>query len=458
MLTLADQRRDYLPKIPQLLQENVTFEKTNTMSVDPQVEPHFPLTKNIQALKGVRGTGSALPAHIGVVLSGGPAPGGHNVIAGIFDTLHGGKLYGFLGGPEALVTGEYKELKKGEIDHFRNQGGFDLLGTGRTKIETPEQFTAVLNTVKKLKLDGLIIIGGDDSNTNGAVLAEYFKKENCPTCVIGVPKTIDGDIQNPYVPISFGFDTATKVYSELIGNLCFDARSSLKYFHFVKLMGRSASHITLECALQTRANFTLISEEKKPIKNVIQELTDWIDSRKKNPYGVVLIPEGLLESVPDEIPGTIERDAHGNINVSIIETEKFLIGEVEKELKKRSVKAQLLPHFYGYEGRCSFPTNFDCNYSYALGKVAAHLVHHRQTSLMAYVTNLHLLPSEWIFGGAPLVPLLKMHERKGSLKPVIEKSLVDLKGKQFLTLQKNRAAWLEHSDYLSPGPIQFALQ
>ncbi|MEK7083981.1 MAG: 6-phosphofructokinase [Patescibacteria group bacterium] len=263
----------------------------------------------------MRGTGSALPAHIGVVLSGGPAPGGHNVIAGIFDTLHGGKLYGFLGGPEALVTGEYKELKKGEIDHFRNQGGFDLLGTGRTKIETPEQFTAVLNTVKKLKLDGLIIIGGDDSNTNGAVLAEYFKKENCPTCVIGVPKTIDGDIQNPYVPISFGFDTATKVYSELIGNLCFDARSSLKYFHFVKLMGRSASHITLECALQTRANFTLISEEKKPIKNVIQELTDWIDSRKKNPYGVVLIPEGLLESVPDEIPGTIERDAHGNINV-----------------------------------------------------------------------------------------------------------------------------------------------
>ncbi|MGD0665721.1 MAG: 6-phosphofructokinase [Rhabdochlamydiaceae bacterium] len=463
-MLVSDLRRRYKPKIPSLLQkpETVAFEKISTLPIDSQIEPHFPLTKGTQALKGVSAKPQHLPpTKIGVVFSGGPAPGGHNVVAGIFDTLQQGQMIGFLGGPGAIVSGEYKELRREEIDHYRNQGGFDLLGSGRTKIETPEQFQSVLHVVKKLKLDGLVIIGGDDSNTNAALLAEYFLKEKSPVSVIGVPKTIDGDIQNPYVPISFGFDTAAKVYSEMIGNLCSDTLSSLKYFHFIKLMGRSASHLTLECALKTHPNFTLISEEKKPFKTVIKELADWIESREKNPYGVVLIPEGLLEIQievrPDQIPGKVEKDSHGNVNLSIIETEVLLIEAVTEELKKRSFKGkfQPLPHFYGYEGRCGHPSNFDANYSYALGATAALLVMHRHTALMAYVNGFNRPPAEWAFGGAPLPPLLKMDVRNGALKPVIDKALVHLGGKPFQTLQKHRSEWLKHSSYQNPGPIQF---
>jgi pyrophosphate--fructose-6-phosphate 1-phosphotransferase len=458
MLTLSDQRRRYTPKIPALLQDprSVAFEKIKTLDVDHEVASLFPLTSKTSALKGCEGSCTLQMPKIGVVFSGGPAPGGHNVVAGIFDTLGAGNLIGFLGGPDAIVSGSYKELKKAEIDHYRNQGGFDLLGSGRTKIETPEQFQAVLNVVKKLKLDGLVIVGGDDSNTNAALLAEYFLKEKAPTCVIGVPKTIDGDIQNPYVPISFGFDTAAKIYSEMIGNLAQDTVSSLKYFHFIKLMGRSASHLTLECALKTHPNITLISEEKKPFQTQIKELADWVESRAKTPYGIVLVPEGLLEATLD-VAGAL-KDSHGNINLSGISTETFLMESLQRELTARNFKGKFEPlaHFYGYEGRCGHPSNFDANYSYALGITAALLVLHRQTALMAYVGQLDRPPSEWTFGGAPLTPLLKMQKRNEVLKPVIDKALVDLNGKPYKALEKNRAAWMKHSAYENPGPLQFA--
>lgn len=458
MLKLSDIRRKYKPKIPDLLRHPklACFETIKTLPVDSQVAPHFPLTKKVSAFQGKKGSSQKYPpTKIGVVFSGGPASGGHNAIAGIFDTLgKNDSLIGFMGGPGAIISGSYKELKAAEIDHFRNQGGFDLLGSGRTKIETPDQFKSVLNVVKKLKLDGLIIVGGDDSNTNAANLAEYFLREKSPTCVIGVPKTIDGDIQNSYVPITFGFDTAAKIYSEMIGNLARDTLSSLKYFHFVKLMGRSASHLTLECALKTRPNVTLISEEKKSVKTIVKELADWVESRTKNPYGIILVPEGLFESTLDD---TLPKDTHGNINLSLIQTEHFLIEAVQKELAARRFKGKFEPlaHFYGYEGRCGHPTNFDANYSYALGVTAALLVLHRHTALMAYVGKLHRPPAEWTFGGAPLTPLLKMYERNGALKPVIDKALVHLKGKPYKTLQKHRAVWMKHSAYENPGPIQF---
>lgn len=451
MLTLSDVRRWYQPKVPALLLDPkfVVFEKIKTLPVDTSVEAHFPLTKQIQAVRGMEGSSTLAPTKVGIVFSGGPAPGGHNVVAGIFDTVS--SVIGFIGGPEALVTGTYKELTASEVDHYRNQGGFDLLGTGRTKIETTVQFQTVLSVVKKLKLDALVIIGGDDSNTNAALLAEYFLKENCPTCVIGVPKTIDGDIQNPYIPISFGFDTAAKVYSEMIGNLARDTISSLKYFHFVKLMGRSASHLTLECALKTQPNVTLISEEKR---SFVKDLADWVESRQKTPYGIVLVPEGLLEGMLDP---SLPKDEHGNVNLSSVETEQFVIEAVRKELEGRNFRGKFdpLPHFYGYEGRCGHPSNFDANYSYALGVTAALLAAHRQTALMAYVGDLQKPPSEWSFGGAPLVPLLKMEERKGVLKPVIHKALVDLESRPYKALQKHRAEWMHHSNYQNPGPIQF---
>jgi pyrophosphate--fructose-6-phosphate 1-phosphotransferase len=458
MLTLSDIRRRYKPKIPLILQDprSVVFEQMEPMPVDNQVAPLFPHTKEIKAVKGVRGMPEKRCAtRIGVVFSGGPASGGHNVVAGIFDTLsEHDTLLGFSGGPDSIVSGICRELKRGEIDHFRNQGGFDLLGSGRTKIETVDQFKSVLEIVKKLKLDGLVVIGGDDSNTNAALLAEYFLKEGSATCVIGVPKTIDGDIQNPYVPISFGFDTAAKIYSELIGNLARDTLSSLKYFHFVKLMGRSASYLALECALRTHPNMTLISEEKKSLQEIVKELADWVESREQTPYGLVLIPEGLFEGSLDP---SLEKDSHGNVNLSLIPTEQLLIEEVQKELKVRKFKKKFEPraHFYGYEGRCGHPSNFDANYSYALGITAALLVLHRHTALMAYVGALEKPCAEWTFGGAPLVPLLKMQERNGKLKPVIDKALVDLKGKPYQTLQKNRSQWLCHTAYGNPGPIQF---
>ncbi len=471
MLTLSDARRSYKPKIPQLLAQplSVAFQDEKKLPVSNEISPLFSHTSALSVVSGHQGRLETAPLRIGVAFSGGPAPGGHNVISGLFDTLQKmGKhhsMIGFLGGPGAIVSGNFRELKSSDIDHYRNQGGFDLLGSGRTKIETPDQFKSVLDVVTKLKLDGLVIIGGDDSNTNAALLAEYFLKHNASTRVIGVPKTIDGDIQNPYVPISFGFDTAAKVYSELIGNLARDTLSSLKYFHFVKLMGRSASHLTLECALKTHPNITLITEEKKPLQHIVQELANFIEQRaaKKTPYGMILIPEGLLEVIPDIPPAILaklllDKDSHGNVNVSAIETEKLLMELVQEELSRRNFSGpyQPLGHFYGYEGRCGHPSNFDANYSYALGCTTALLIAHRYTGMMAYVNNLHLPPSDWTFGGVPLAPLLVLSERKGTLKPVIDKALIDFKSAPYKRFLSHRMTWKNHSDYESSGPIQFA--
>ena len=432
----------------------------------------------------------------------GRLPGGHNVVAGLFDALQslhpGSLLFGFLSGPSGIVDGKYQELTKESLEPFRNMGGFDLMGSGRTKIETVEQLEASQNVVTKLKLDGLVIIGGDDSNTNAAILAEYFLSKECGTKVIGVPKTIDGDLKNPYVQVSFGFDTATKVYAEMIGNIARDAASAKKYYHFIKLMGRTASHITLECALSTQPNLALISEEcaqkNRTLDEVVEEIADFICKRaehKKN-YGVILIPEGLLEFLPDvkalmvelsqhgeekltssskktfsELPESIrkqlllERDPHGNVQVSLIETELLLIELVKKELASRAEKGVFKGkftaqnHFFGYEGRAGFPSNFDASYCQALGFSSALLLSHGYSGYMAAVLNLTSSVENWSVAGVPLTHLMHMEKRKGQNKPVVKKTLVDLHGRAFLHFEKNRERWAQEDLYRFPGPIQF---
>ncbi|KAK6917798.1 Phosphofructokinase domain [Dillenia turbinata] len=428
---------------------------------------------------------------IGVVLSGGQAPGGHNVISGLFDYLQklakGSILFGFRGGPAGIMKGKYVELDSEFIYPYRNQGGFDMICSGRDKIETPEQFKQAEETAKKLDLDGLLVIGGDDSNTNACLLAENFRSKNLKTRVIGCPKTIDGDLKCKEVPASFGFDTACKIYSEMIGNVMIDARSTGKYYHFVRLMGRAASHITLECALQTHPNITIIGEEvaakKLTLKNVTDYMVDVIVKRAKlgYNYGVILIPEGLIDFIPevqvliaelneilahgvvDEagawkakltpqclqlfqiLPNAIqeqlllERDPHGNVQVAKIETEKMLIQMVETELQKRKqagayegqFKGQ--SHFFGYEGRCGLPTNFDANYCYALGYGAGALLHAGKTGLISSVGNLAAPVEEWSVGGTALTSLMDVERRHGKFKPVIKKAMVELEGPiQFL--------------------------
>lgn len=491
---LGDARRSYQPKIPPFLHhpESVVFHPVEKPVVDPKIASLFPRSSDASVVQASFKSPAVQSAavKIGVLFSGGPAPGGHNVIAGLFDTLKkmrdDNQLIGFLEGPGALISGSYREIEAEEVDHFRNQGGFHLLGSGRKKIETPQQYQDVLAVVQKLKLDGVVIIGGDDSNTNAANLAEYFLQNQLSTRVIGVPKTIDADIQNRYVPISFGFDTASKIYSEMIGNLAYDTLSSLKYYHFIKLMGRSASHVTLECALKTHPNIALITEEKKSFKQIIQELTNWVQERdsQKTPYGIVLVPEGLIELMPDlvllshakpeelrdpfastwhSLPERIqkqmliEKDSHGNLNLSAIKTELLLIESIQKELAKRHFKGTFKPqsHFYGYEGRCGHPSNFDANYSYALGSTAALLVLNRLTGMMAYVKDLHTDPSEWKVGGVPFPPLLQLEERNGTIKPVIGKALVNPQSVPFKRLLQQRSNWLYHHAYQNPGPIQF---
>ncbi len=405
------------------------------------------------------------PLRVGVVFSGGPASGGHNVIWGLSDALHPeSTLIGFLNGPSGILENKTRPLSRELLKNYHNQGGFDLLGTGRTKIETEEQFSGALKTAQSHKLDGLVIIGGDDSNTNAAYLAEYFLANKCSTKIISVPKTIDGDLQNPYVQISFGFDTAAKVYSELIGNLARDALSTKKYTHFIKLMGRSASHLTLECALATQPNLALISEEyaaqKKTIEDVVHEIKNLILKRQeqgKN-YGIILIPEGLFEFLPNlpesikkEIP--VERDPHGNIPLSAIQTEVLIADLVKKALPG---KFSPLCHFFGYEGRSAFPSHFDSAYCTALGQGAALLISCGFTGYMAAVTDLSL--ERWGLVGVPLTSLLHMEERGGKKKAVIQKALVDLKGAPFQTFAKKRAAWALDDAYLYPGPMQFSDQ
>ncbi|KAL2524088.1 Pyrophosphate--fructose 6-phosphate 1-phosphotransferase subunit beta 1 [Abeliophyllum distichum] len=450
---------------------------------------------------------------IGVVLSGGQAPGGHNVISGIFDYLQdrckGSTLYGFRGGPAGIMKCKYVILTPEYIYPYRNQGGFDMICSGRDKIETPEQFKQAEETALKLDLDGLVVIGGDDSNTNACLLAENFRSKNLKTRVIGCPKTIDGDLKCKEVPISFGFDTACKIYSEMIGNVMVDARSTGKYYHFVRLMGRAASHITLECALQTHPNITLIGEEVAANKQTLKSVTDYIaDVICKRAelgynYGVILIPEGLIDFIPevqhliaelneilanetvDEaglwkkklepqslhlfelLPSAIkdqlmlERDPHGNVQVAKIETEKMLIQMVETELELRKqggvykghFKGQ--SHFFGYEGRCGLPSNFDATYCYALGYAAGALLETGKTGLISSVGNLAAPVEEWTVGGTALTSLMDVERRHGKFKPVIKKAMVELEGAPFKKFASMREEWALNNRYINPGPIQF---
>jgi pyrophosphate--fructose-6-phosphate 1-phosphotransferase len=459
---------------------------------------------------------------VGVILSGGQAPGGHNVIAGLFDGLKKGnadsKLYGFLGGPGGLTDNKALEITGEFIDQYRNTGGFDMIGSGRTKIETPEQFAAALETAQKLNLDAVVIIGGDDSNTNAALLAEYFLSQGSAIQVIGCPKTIDGDLKNQYIEASFGFDTAVKTYSELIGNIARDANSAKKYWHFIRLMGRSASHIALECALQTQPNICLISEEVEAknfsLGRIVDQICDSVVKRAENKenFGVVLIPEGVVEFIPEmkklitelneviainaetfaklggfedqsawlegllspgsrslfqSLPAEIaqqllmDRDPHGNVQVSRIETEKLLISMVEKklsQLKKAGTyggKFSALGHFFGYEGRCAFPSNFDADYCYALGFSAFVLIASGLTAYLSSVRNLTAPADQWIAGGVPLTMMMNLERRKGSQKPVIKKALVDLEGAPFKTFAAARDTWAVRTSFVFPGAIQY---
>ncbi|KAK8474055.1 hypothetical protein V6N13_078376 [Hibiscus sabdariffa] len=463
---------------------------------------------------GVDSVGSDQKLKIGVVLSGGQAPGGHNVISGIFDYLQecakGSILYGFRGGPAGIMKCKYIELTADYIYPYRNQGGFDMICSGRDKIETPEQFKQAEETAAKLDLDGLVVIGGDDSNTNACLLAEYFRGKNLKTRVIGCPKTIDGDLKCKEVPTSFGFDTACKIYAEMIGNVMIDARSTGKYYHFVRLMGRAASHITLECALQTHPNITIIGEEvaanKLTLKNVTDYMVDVICKRAElgYNYGVILIPEGLIDFIPevqqliaelneilahdtvdedglwkkkltdqslklfDFLPQAIqeqlmlERDPHGNVQVAKIETEKMLIQMVETELEKKKQEGSYnadfkgQSHFFGYEGRCGLPTNFDASYCYALGYGAGALLHSGKTGLISSVGNLCAPVEEWTVGGTALTSMMDVERRHGKFKPVIKKAMVELDGAPFKKFASTREEWALRNCYISPGPIQFA--
>jgi diphosphate-dependent phosphofructokinase len=460
--------------------------------------------------------------NVGVILSGGQAPGGHNVIAGLFDAMKASNpenhLFGFLGGPSGLIEGKYKELTSEIIDQYRNMGGFDIIGSGRTKLETEIQFEKVKKVCEKLAINAVVVIGGDDSNTNAALLAQYMMEKKSPLQVIGVPKTIDGDLKNKMIEISFGFDTAVKVYSEIIGNIEKDANSAKKYWHFIKLMGRSASHITLEAALQTHPNIAIISEEITKKKTTLDDLAHQIcnviiqRSKEGKNFGVILVPEGLIEFIPEiktlfselntilgenevyfktlntlegqtqfinhhlskessfvfsSLPADIqlqmlsERDDHGNVSVSTIETEKLLIElctETLNELKAKGEyggKFAVQSHFLGYEGRCAAPSHFDAKYSYTLGFSAFHLIFCGLSGYMACVRNTFKPVTEWIAGGVPLTMMMNMEQRKGHLKPVIQKSLVDISGKPFRIFEAKREEWAQKEDYRFPGPIQY---
>lgn len=505
-------RRAYSPQLPKALRhlKKVHWSKgkatTAIQDVD-ELRQLFPHTFGRPMLSAEEGSErQSKPLRVGVVLSGGQAAGGHNVIAGLFDALKilntESRLFGFLGGPGGIIGNKYKELTAEIVNPYRNQGGFDMIGSGRTKIETEEQLQSSLSNLQRLQLDGLVIIGGDDSNTNAAILAEYFIKNGSHTKVVGVPKTIDGDLKNEYIATSFGFDTACKTYSEMIGNIGRDALSAKKYTHFVKLMGRSASHIALECALSTHPNAALISEEiaakKMTLAQITKGLADLVAKRSEagKDYGLILIPEGLIEFIPEikvliqelnqlmavhdpsealkkltsasanclsAMPETIqkqlllERDPHGNVNVSPIETERLLIETVSKELKARGFKGKFsaVPHFFGYEGRAGFPSNFDANYCCALGHGAALLLDEGVTGYMCCVKHLERPVSEWQLGGLPITMLMNIETRKGKAVPAIQKALVDLSGKPFLLFQKEREKWALGDQYLFPGPIQF---
>lgn len=510
------QRQEYQPLLPAALRGilNLKAIPSALLSADEEVSAFFPHLCKFAAIrfeynKAFSAKASASPLRIGIVFSGGQAPGGNNVVSGVYDALQSlskqNVLIGFLGGPAGLIEGHSKFLTAEILENYRNLGGFDLLGSDRTKLEAQTQ-ASVLKNVQALDLDGLIIVGGDDSNTNAAFLAEYFIAQGAKTRVIGVPKTIDGDLKSHEIETSFGFDTATKVYADSVGNLARDALSAKKYYFFVKLMGRTASSIALECALQTHPNCTLIGEEiaaeGKTLTDIITLLTDLICERSKlsKDYGVILIPEGLLEFIPDcrqliqelgaqtalltsegvtenlsaeakacfsSLPETIrqqlllDRDPHGNLQVSKIETERLFIDMIDAELQKRKTagtykgKFNPQPLFCGYEGRSCAPSNFDANYCYALGHVATALIYAGFTGYMAAVQKLALPVEQWHPVGIPLLSLMGFEERKGKRKLVIRKALVNLKGNPFITFKEKRSAWAFNDDYRYPGAIQY---
>ena len=528
---LQIERLKYQPKLPSSLANGINHlvskEGSATESVANQEEIKA-LFKNTYGKPTVTFETSSESStseirNVGVILSGGQAPGGHNVIAGLYDALKqansANKLYGFLGGPSGIIEGKYVEFTDSFIDEYRNTGGFDIIGSGRTKLETEEQFRSSLEVCKKLNLSAVVIIGGDDSNTNAALLAEWFVANNAGIQVIGCPKTIDGDLKNEQIEISFGFDTATKTYGELIGNILRDANSAKKYWHFVKIMGRSASHVAIEAALQTQPNITLISEEveqkKMSLSSIIDYITDIVVRRSEagRNFGIAVIPEGLIEFIPElktmianlnDIMPTLEkdtsysngsdaekiaiientlssenasvfkslpsliksqllmdRDPHGNVQVSKIETEKLLISMVEEKLAslkkegKFSGKFSTQSHFFGYEGRCAFPSNFDADYCYSLGFNAFALINFGLTGYLSSVRNLTAPASQWIAGGVPLTMMMNMERRHGEMKPVIKKALVELDGPVFKKLEANREDWAMNDRYLFPGAIQY---
>lgn len=519
-------RANYIPKMPAVLENNVTpqeGETTTSVADSEDIKKIFPNTYGRPIIKFVESDAVvSYPAmNVGVILSGGQAPGGHNVIAGIFDGIKrinkDSKLFGFILGPGGLIDHQYKELTSDIIDEYRNTGGFDIIGSGRTKLETTEQFDKGLEIIKELDIKALVIIGGDDSNTNAAVLAEYYKSIDSGVQVIGCPKTIDGDLKNEMIETSFGFDTACKVYSEVIGNIQRDCNSARKYWHFIKLMGRSASHIALECALQTQPNICLISEEVEAkgqsLDDIVTEIATIVAKRAADgrDYGTVLIPEGLIEFIPAmkdliaelndflahnqvefdsirrsmkrdyvihklseknskiyaSLPETVarqltlDRDPHGNVQVSLIETEKLLGEMVKKKLDswkkegKYNGKFATINHFFGYEGRCAAPSNFDADYCYSLGFTASLLIAAGKTGYMASVRNTTSPAAEWIAGGIPITMMFNMERRHGEMKPVIQKALVDLEGAPFKEFAKHRDTWATKTSYIYPGPIQY---
>lgn len=528
---LEKTRLEYIPKLPKVLRDGISeitiLEGNETKSVSDcqKIKKLFPNTygKKEITFKEGKNTSKSQKQVVGVILSGGQAPGGHNVICGLYDALKGAnkenELYGFKGGPKGLLNDNYLIFDDEYINQYRNTGGFDILGSDRTKLETEEQFKIVTEVCNKHNINALVIIGGDDSNTNAALLAEYFDANNTGIQVIGCPKTIDGDLKNEDIECSFGFDTATKTYSELIGNICRDSTSAKKYWHFIRVMGRSASHIALECALQTHPNICLISEEIAEKKMSLSEIVDYIsnsvEKRAENNhnFGIVIIPEGAIEFVPEfsvlisEINELIagkkaekfnkltswdkkykfiinklnkeskevfellpmfiqqqlllERDPHGNVQVALIESEKLFSTMVAEKLAAKKEngtyngKFSPVHHYFGYEGRCAFPSNFDADYCYSLGYNAFVLIQYGYNGYLSKISNLAKPAEHWIAGGMPITKMMNIERRHGEDKPVIKKALVDLKGKPFKQFKENRETWAIETSYVYPGAIQY---
>ena len=528
---LQKARYQYAPKLPKMLRNGISEisvlegEETTSVADQEKIKALFPNTygkKEITFQKG-QNTSVAKKQVVGVILSGGQAPGGHNVVCGLYDALKATNpenvLYGFKKGPSGLLEDDYLIFDDAYIDQFRNTGGFDIIGSGRTKLETEEQFAVAAEVCKKHGITAIVIIGGDDSNTNAAVLAEYFAAHDAGVQVIGCPKTIDGDLKNEDIECSFGFDTATKTYSEVIGNIERDANSAKKYWHFVKVMGRSASHVALECALQTQPNVCLISEEvaekKMSLSQIADYIADSVEARaaKGMNFGVAIIPEGVVEFVPEfsaliaeinellagskaeafnALPNWkekyafiekglsqeamavfailpegiqqqlfLERDPHGNVQVSLIESEKLFSAIVKDKLEERKAagsykgKFNALHHFFGYEGRCAFPSNFDADYCYSLGYNAFMLIQYGYNGYLSKVSNLSKSADEWVAGGMPITKMMNIERRHGEDKPVIRKALVELDGKPFKFFEAHREEWAKETCYTYPGAIQY---